>query len=168
MCDYTIKNGNKCSKPRLSGKGTIENSKGDMIAHLCTQHKALYDNALLDMSRVVWTPKVKVATKGVVCGKCKGTHASVNDVRACYGLPADKTVVLDKRQFKHGKEGVEKRIERFIAGDGQWFDNKKAQVQFTDALKAKNISFTTRTAKNKNGFWVYPVDELQMKLGDGY
>jgi hypothetical protein len=57
MCDYMI-NSNKCKRSPISGYGTIENQVGDMVAYLCRQHKGMYINNMLDMTKVIWTNKV--------------------------------------------------------------------------------------------------------------
>lgn len=157
MCDYMI-NSRMCKRAPLSGVGTIENEKGDMVAYLCRQHVGLKKNNMLDLTKVQWTNKViptnnkenktMNTTKTISCGHCKGSHFTVQEVADCYGV-----VRTHNSTFQPTNRPMVKEFDN--GNKGEWFATRKAVTQRCDDLKKEGKTFTRKSANNGNGYWVY-------------
>lgn len=146
MCNYRIVD--MCKRNPLSGYGTVENEDGTKVAYLCKQHADMKKGGFLDLDRIVWTDKVVPAPKGVKCGKCKGYHATIDDVARCYNV--------DERIIAAGHRNNKPLTTTFKdGGSREWFATKKAAFVRIGELKVANKSFSFKPAANKNGFNIF-------------
>jgi hypothetical protein len=82
------------------------------------------------------------ATEKIVCGHCKGRHATPAEVAACYGV---------ERKPSRGPAPL--IIKEHPNSKSQWFASKKDAIKFLKGLG--DISKGMNPANNGNGVWAW-------------